>query len=150
MKRVEVIITANFGALKAYRIEEKSLQHRRACEVIRKTEYERAHKKLSEVVTDRAGRFRGSGVAGSARRAFGEQHHLADDMKQKAIKQIAHDIDGVIKHTTANDFYLAIPKAISKDILVRLSAGARSKITKRLDIDIVKEPVQAIRDRFKV
>jgi hypothetical protein len=150
MKKIEVIITANFGALKAYRIEEKSLQHRRACEVIRKTEYERAHKKLSEVLTDRAGRFSGSGIAGNKSRAFGEAHHLADDIKQKAIKQIAHDIDGVIKHTVANDYFLAVPKAISKEILERLSASARGKITKRLDIDIVKEPVQSIRDRFKV
>ncbi|MBS1902149.1 MAG: host attachment protein [Bacteroidetes bacterium] len=150
MKKVEVIITANFGALKAYRIEEKSLVHRRGCELIRKTEYERAHKKLSEIVTDRAGRFRGSGVATNKNRSFGEEHHLADDLKQKAVKQIAHDIDGVIKHTPANGYYLAVPKAISKDILDRLSAATRSKITKRVDVDIVKEPVQAIRDRFKV
>ena len=150
MKHSHVIITANLGSLRAYRITETSLVHRRPGELIRKIEYEAAHRKLSDVVTDRQGRFAGSGVAGTPSRASGEHHHLLEEMKKKAVKQIAHDIDGIIKHSDAEKYHLALPKLISKDVVSQLSKSSQNKITKTIAADIVKEPVGELRERFKV
>ena len=150
MKHSHIIITANMGSLRAYRISETSVVHRRPGELIRKIEYEAAHKKLSDKVSDRQGRFPGSGEAGTPSRGAGEHHHLFEEMKKKAIKQLAHDIDGIIKHSLAEKIHVALPKIISSDVVAGLSKSSKGRITKTVNADIVKEPVADLRARFKI
>jgi hypothetical protein len=150
MKHSQVIIVANAGSLKAYRITESSVAHRRPAEMIRKIEYEPAHKKLSEMVTDRQGRFRGSGDANSPSRSSGEQHKLFEEMKKKSVRQLAHDIEGIIKHSLAEKIHIALPKLISADVVSKLSKSSKDRIGKNVTADIVKEPVADLRSRFKI
>lgn len=150
MKHSQIIIVANTGSLRAYRITESSVIHRRPAEMIRKIEYEPAHKKLSEVVTDRQGRFPGSGIAGNPSRGAGEHHHLFEEMKKKAVKQLSHDIDGIIKLSVAEKIHVALPKMISSDVVAGLSKSSKGRISKTVNADIVKEPVADLRARFKI
>jgi hypothetical protein len=145
-----VIIVADMGRLKAFRINEKSLVRRHKAEVIKKIEYEAAHKKLSDIVTDREGRFRGSGNARSSHRATGEEHNLKSDLAKKAIKHLAKDIENIIQSTTANSYYLALPKPIIKQTLDEIGSGAKKKITHHIAADLSKEPMDKVRGRFNV
>lgn len=150
MKNTHVIIVADSGTLKAYRIAETSTLHRRKAELVKQIRYEAAHRKLSDTLTDRAGRFRGSGDARSASKSFGEAHNLKSELKKKIVEHLAHDIEGVISHTPAEFYYISLPKPIHNIVLDEMKASLRKKITKDLAADLIKEPVDKIRARFKV
>ncbi len=150
MKNTHVIIVADSGTLKAYRIAETSTLHRRKAELVKQIRYEAAHRKLSDTLSDRAGRFRGSGDARTNSKSSGEAHNLKSELKKKIVEHLAHDIEGVISHTPAEFYYISLPKPIHNIVLDEMKASLRKKITKDLAADLIKEPVDKIRARFKV
>jgi hypothetical protein len=150
MKMTHVIIVADTGSLKAYRVSEKSLKNRSGAEVIRKIHYGLADRKISDIVTDRPGRFRGSGDNRMQGHAFGEDHHLKEDLKKKTIKSLVHDIEGIIKFTPADFFYVSLPKAVHKNVIDGMNKALRGKITKQVAADLIKAPVGELRERFNV
>ncbi|MFI5263117.1 MAG: host attachment protein [Candidatus Kapaibacterium sp.] len=145
-----IIIIADTGTLKAYHINEKSLVHKHKADLIKRIVYTNAHRRLHEQLTDTKGSFRGSGDARSARHGSGEQHNLKSDLQKKSFQALAHDIEGVIAHTPAGEYYLALPQPIHKAVTAQMNKNIRSKITKELAADLTKDTVEDIRKRFKV
>lgn len=150
MKNTHIIIVADSGSLKAYRISETSTVHKRKAEVIKQVRYEAAHKKLSDTLSDRAGRFRGSGDARSNAKSSGEAHNLKTELKKKVVKHLAHDIEGVIGNSPAEFYYVSMPKTIHNAVLDELRTSTRKRITKDISADLIKEPLDKVRIRFKV
>jgi hypothetical protein len=150
MKHSNLIIATNLGAMKAFRISETSVAHRRHAELIQNTEYSGAHEKLSELVSDRPGRFRGSGVQTAPNRAFGENHNLKAHLKDNSIKQVSNDINALIEEAEDEHVYLAMPKEISHDINSHLSNRSKDRITQVHIGDIVKDPIEQIRAIFNI
>jgi protein required for attachment to host cells len=150
MKSTHIIIVADTGTLKAYRVSEKSLKNRKSAEVIKMINYEEAHTKLSDLLTDRAGRFRGSGDSRSRGHASGEEHNMKEDIKKKMVKHLVHDIEGIIKFTPAEFFYVSLPRAVHKNVMEGMNKTLRGKITKQVAADLIKAPVGELRERFKV
>ncbi len=145
-----VVIVADTGILKAFYIKERSTVHKGKADLIKRVVYTNAHKKLSELVSDSRGSFRGSGDARSARHGSGEAHNLKSELLKKSIRALAHDIEGVITHTPADEYYLAIPKPIYKKIGEEIKKGIRAKITKEITHDLTKDTIEDIRKRFKI
>lgn len=151
MKDTHIIIVGDAGTLKAYRIAEtSSTTNRSKAETIKKITYSAAHTKLSDLVSDRAGRFRGSGSIKGNSRAFGEDNHLFEEMRRKSIAHLAHDIEGIMKHGDAQHFYLSLPKKIHNKVLEAMSKGSRAKIVRESAADLTKSSVMDLRKRFKV
>ncbi|HET9136768.1 MAG TPA: host attachment protein [Candidatus Kapabacteria bacterium] len=150
MKHSNLIIATNLGTMKAFRISESSVAHRRQAELVQNTKYIAAHKKLSELVSDRPGRFRGSGVQTAPNRAFGENHNLKAHLKDNTIKQVTEDINALIEEAEDEHIYLAMPKAISHNINLHLSNRSKDRITQVHIGDIVKDPIEQIRAIFNV
>ncbi len=145
-----LIIVADTGGLKAYFTHERSLEHRRKADLIKKITYTKAHTKLSDQLSDGKGSFRGSGDARSARRGSGEAHQLKSELLKSALRAIAHDIEGIVAHTPADEYYLSLPKAIHNAVTEELSKGVRAKITKVLPLDLTKDTIEDVRKRFKI
>jgi len=145
-----IIIVADTGTLKAFHITERSLVHRKKADLIKRVVYTNAHKKLGDLLSDTRGKFRGSGDAHSARHASGEAHHLASEFQRKSFSALAHDIEGVISHTPADEYYLALPQPIHKAVTEKIKKSIQSKITKQLTEDLTKDTVEDIRKRFMV
>jgi len=145
-----VIIVADTGTLKAYFTRETSLQHRRKADLIKKVTYTKAHTKMSEQLSESKGTFRGSGDARSPRRGSGEAHHLKTEMLKTSLRGLAHDIEGVISHTPADEYYLSLPKAIHNSVTDELTKITRAKVTKVLALDLTKDTLDDIRKKFKV
>jgi hypothetical protein len=150
MKHSHLIITANLGSLKAYRILESSVTHRRGAELVTDKEYASAHQKLSDMVSDRAGRFKGSGVGNSPTHSFPEDHHLVTEIKEDIIRQLAHDINSMVAKSEDEHIYLALPQVITKEVNRHLEHQTISRISVEHAGDIVKEPVEKIRTIFSV
>jgi hypothetical protein len=102
------------------------------------------------MLSDTKGSFRGSGDARSARRGSGEQHNLKSDLRKKSFQALAHDIEGVIAHTPAREYYLALPQPIHKAVTGEINKSIRAKIRKELAADLTKDTLEDIRKRFKV
>jgi hypothetical protein len=144
------IIVADKGLLKAFYIKEKSLVHKGKANLIKRIFYTNAHHKLHELLSDTRGKFRGSGDAKTARRGAGEALNLKADLKSKAYRMLAHDIEGVIEHTPADEYYLAVPKPIQNSVTGEMKKNILSKIKKVLPEDLTKNTIEDIRKRFKV
>jgi hypothetical protein len=100
-------------------------------ELIEVLKLERAHQKLSDQVTDQAGRFsRGSGAVISGDLSAGESLNalLADDEVARCS--------------------LAISGAIHKQLLEALDAKARTKIVQSLASNLTKTDPQALTGHF--
>ncbi|MDP4220036.1 MAG: host attachment protein [Bacteroidota bacterium] len=145
-----IVIVADSGIMKAFSIRERSLIHKGKAELIKRTIYTAAHKKLSEQLSDRRGSFRGSGDARSARHGSGEAHKMMEEMEKKSLQALAHDIEGVILHTPADEYYLALPKHIYNGVTTAMKGSILSKIKKTLTKDLTKDSVEDIRKRFVV
>ena len=145
-----VIIVADRGILKAYFTRERSIQHRKKADLIKKITYTKAHTKLSDLLSDRKSSDRGSGDARSARRGSGEAHNMETEMLKSAMRAIAHDIEGIVSNTPADEYYLSLPKSIHNSVTAELSKGVRGKITKLLALDLTKDTIEDIRKRFKM
>ncbi|MDP4229653.1 MAG: host attachment protein [Bacteroidota bacterium] len=145
-----LVIVADTGTLKAFYIKERSLVHKGKADLIKRIVYTNAHRKLSDQLSESRGSFRGSGDARSARHGSGEAHHLKSDLQKKSFLALAHDIEGVIMHTPANQYFLALPKPIHKAVTAEIKKNVRSKITKELAEDLTKDTVEDIRQRFSV
>ena len=145
-----IIIVADEGTLKAFYVKEKSLVHKGNANLIKRIVYTSAHRKLSDQLSDKRGKFRGSGDARSARHGSGEATHLEADIERKSFNALAHDIEGVITHTPANEYYLSIPKPIHNEVSAQIKKNILSKIKKILPEDLTKSTVEDIRKRFGV
>jgi DNA replicative helicase MCM subunit Mcm2 (Cdc46/Mcm family) len=150
MKDTHIIMVGDAGTLKAYRITETSTTNRKKVETLKKITYSAAHTKLSDQVSDRAGRFRGSGSIKGNSRAFGEDNHLFEEMQRKSIAHLANDIEAIMKYGDAQYFYLSLPKKIHNKVLDAMSKGSRTKITRESAADLTKATVADLRARFKV
>jgi hypothetical protein len=144
------IIVADEGTLKAFHINEKSLVRKGKANLIKRIVYTNAHRKLSDQLSDRRGSFRGSGDARSSRRGSGEALNLKVHLEKKSFKMLAHDIEGVVAHTPADEYYLAIPKPIHNAVTSEIKKNMLSKIKKILPEDLTKNTIEDIRKRFKV
>lgn len=145
-----LIIVADSGLLKAYRISQKSLTHKRKAELVKSIVYEQAHKRLGEIVSDQAGRFRGSGQVAYKGGATGEEHNLVQDLQKKVIKHLATDIESVVKLYAADAYHIALSVKLYKPVLAALKKDLRTKFKKTVNADLTKETVAKLRERFKV
>lgn len=145
-----LIIVADSGLLKAYRISQKSLTHKRKAELVKSIFYEQAHKKLGEIVTDQAGRFRGAGKRTTGQGTTGEEHNLVQDLQKKVIKHLATDIESVVKLYAADTYHIALAVKLYKPVLDSLKKDLRTKFKKTVNADLTKETVAKLRERFKV
>jgi hypothetical protein len=148
--KTSVIIVADMGTLKAYHTRETSLVHRRKADLIKKIVYTKAHTRLHDQVTDGRGSYRGSGDARSSRKGQGEAHQMESEMLTKAVRGLAHDIEGVIVHTPADQYFLSVPKSIHNAVTSEMKKNIFGKLTNVLALDLTKDTIEDVRKRFKV
>ena len=78
-----ILVTADLGHLKAYRLQQDQRPGRPKMEVLQ-TETTQATRHLSDIVTDQAGQFRkGSFPAGPSDRSDGEPHNLTLERQRR-------------------------------------------------------------------
>ena len=140
-----LIILADLGRVKAYRIRHDELDPASspAFEDLVDVDLKNRHSRVSERVTDKAGRF-GCGK-GSA--SVGESHNE----QQEAQTHQLHDIAQVINAAAQEDhgaIYFAAPKEIIRDLADSLSHDVVVRIRTKLALNLVKAPKLDLLERF--
>ena len=142
-----LIIVADLGELKVY----KPIKHEAivngghdlkisySLELLTDLDYILPHKKISEIVSDKAGNFKGVNV---------EDNKVEDEMERRTLKDVAADIENIIKNETLKQVFLAFPKEMFSALMNELSENAKSVITKTLQANLVKEDKNKLLDHF--
>jgi len=137
-----LIIVTDRGRLLAYRSDEN--QH---LEVIDTLEIAEGLEKLSDLVTDNAGRFPNSGSpqheGGSA-----ERMPLIAELEMRAFAKIVQRITELCEQHRPHHWAFAAPSEINSAILDGLDPRWKNKITVNFDLDLVHEPAKNLVKRL--
>jgi hypothetical protein len=144
----KVIIAVDLGHFKAYRVTKKDLESPKI-QLIESYDSIEGHGKLSDKVTDKAGREGMGGGKNGAAKGYGEPHNMELEMEKKAVRLIARDINTIIKKEGAPKWYLAATKMINSQIIENLESDVKAKLDKNITSNLTKTDKTDIMKHFK-
>jgi len=141
----DLIIVTSLGEMKIYKAEPRTLEaeaglkeHEVKLDLVTAKDYIDAHKKLQDIVTDEAGRFKG-GIA--------EEHNLEEEIQKRIIQNLANDINEA-SAPAEGKIYLSVPEHIENAVNALLTSDTKSKIVKVLKKDYLKTDKEALLSLF--
>lgn len=146
MKNKLVVVT-DLGSLKAYKLDKDDFGRSPRLELLEEVQIADAHEKLTDKVSDLAGRF-GKGGGPSAGASAGERHNIQIEHRKRLVKRLAERLNRLIHGTGVDGCYLAASKEINHQIVDELEAHVRAKIEKNIPADLTKLSKAALLKRF--
>jgi len=145
----KLIIVADLGLLRAYREIQNPTDRKARLELIAELKPEAAHEKLSDQVSDQAGRFpRGGGAIATGNLSAGEQLHQEAEQENRLVGQLADKIDSLLADDQVSRCALAASAPIHRQLLEALSPKARVKIGQVLSSNLAKTDPNELPDHF--
>ena len=145
----KLVVVTDLGSFKAYKLEANSLHSTPRLELIEEFNLVDAHGKLSNQLTDSAGRYHAP-VMGKWATPWGERHNIELERKRRLIKQVAHALNDLLHRNGPDGCYLAASKEINHQILAELPRHARAKIEKIIPCDLTKADKTELLRHFNV
>ncbi len=142
-----LIIVADLGELKIYRpIKHEAIVNNGhdlkvsySLELLTDLDYIATHKKISDIVSDKAGNFKGGNV---------EDNKIEDELEKRTLKDVANDIDNIAKNEQPKEIFLAFPKEMHPGLMEALSPETKAIISKNLQANLVKEDKNRLLSHF--
>jgi hypothetical protein len=143
MTSSSLIIVADRGSLKAYKVNETPTRGP-SLQLVQAFNITDAHGKMSDKLTDMAGRFPVSdGGTGRHMNSIAERTQLETETDRRIYRQLVDEIVKVVKGDGAAGWSFAAPTAIHGAIVDLLPAGVRDRIVEHVKSDLVKiEPAK--------
>lgn len=145
----KIIIVADRGHFKAYRVSKEDPLESPRISLAASYDTLEGHGKMSEKVTDRAGRFGLSGGKEGAAKGFGEAHAMEQEKNKKLVRMIADNINSMISRTKCDVWYLAAASHINRQITENLKPKVLSKLDKNVTADLTKVDKSEILSYFE-
>jgi hypothetical protein len=144
-----LVVVADLGCLKAFRLENSQLNRGPRLELLEDFRNPEAHDKLVEKVSDLSGRFpRGSGTANGTGGAMsdGERHNIELESRRRLVRQLAQRFNQLAGNKEIERCLVAASKEINRQLLDELEPQVRAKIQKNVSADLTKlEPTEILR-----
>ncbi len=149
MTPTSLIIVADRGTLKAYRVNETPTRGP-SLHLIQAFNITDAHGRLSDKVTDQAGRFPVTDGAGSHHGAsIAENTQLENETDRRIYKQLADQIVKIIGRSGKEGWSFAAPAEIHSAIVDLLPGNARNRIVEHVKSDLVKVEAAKLPTHFR-
>jgi len=142
-----LVVVADLGRLKAYRLEDAGVSSRPRMKLIEEW-HTGAIQHLVEVVTDQAGKFRRGPATGGPNSSDGEEHNLELERRRRAAKVLAQHIDALLDRDDVDECYLAADSRINQIIVEKLKVGHRARIRKNINANLSKASVAQVINQF--
>ncbi len=144
-----IIIAVDLGHFKAYKVGKTKIGNSKM-QLIEGYDSVEAHGKLSDRITDQAGRFRLGGGKGSAAKAkgYGEPHNIELEEEKRLIKLLSKDINSVLARERCDAWCLAAPAEINSRILDNLQPEVKAKLGKNVICNLTRAKKMEILERF--
>jgi hypothetical protein len=144
MTPTSLVIVADRGTLKAYRVDETPTRGP-SLHLVQAFDLTDAHGKLIDKVTDLAGRFPVSDGAGVHHGASIAESKLETETDRRIYKQLADQIVKIIDRNGKEGWSFAAPAEIHAAIVDLLPRTARDRIVEHVKSDLVKvEPAKLV------
>jgi hypothetical protein len=149
MTPTSLIIVADRGTLKAYRVNETPTRGP-SLHLIQAFNITDAHGRLSDKVTDQAGRFPVTDGAGTHHGAsIAENTQLENETDRRIYKQLADQIVKIIGRSGKEGWSFAAPAEIHSAIVDLLPGNARNRIVEHVKSDLVKVEAAKLPTHFR-
>ncbi|UCH80219.1 MAG: host attachment protein [Nitrospiraceae bacterium] len=145
----KIIIIADLGHFKAYRITQEPRQPSPKVTLIESYDSIEGHGKLGDKLSDAGGRFRRSGGKDEVAKGSGERHNIELELEKKVSKMLAMDIDALIEREGCNEWYLASGKKINRKIIDNLKPAVKNRLIKNITADLTGIGKAEILNHFK-
>jgi hypothetical protein len=158
LKNGMIVVTADLGQLKAYRVVETSgvdpheamqvshanpMKNQKKAlhlEPVTERDYVAARQRISEEMSDKPGRL-GSGKV--------EAHNMLLEKDRRSLEAVAEDINALIAKEAPEAWCLAFPKETNGRLTSMLNAGAKKCLVKNLSKDLAKTSKQTLLSHFE-
>jgi hypothetical protein len=143
MTASSLVIVADRGSLKAYRVDETPTRGP-SLQLVQAFNMTDAHGKLVDKVTDQAGRFPVSDGAGVHHGAsIAERTQMETETDRRIYKQLADEITKIVKCDGVEGWSFAAPAEMHSAVVGFLPADVRQRIVEHVKSDLVKvEPAR--------
>lgn len=143
MKRL--VIVADLGRLRMFRVVREGRGHRsRKLTEVKVPQPAPGGRSVHENVTDQAGRFPRGG-SGMAR---GEAHELEAEQERRKVGALRGEIEALLEAEGCDSWNLAVPPSIRSRLLGGMSLQVLERLTRVVDADLTKWPLEKVWERF--
>jgi hypothetical protein len=132
-----IIVVADLGHFKAYRITQEPMESPRVT-MIENYDSIDGHGKLVDKLSDMAGRFGRGGGKDEAGMGSGERHNIETETEKRLIKTIAKNIDALIAGEKYGTWHLAAAKKINRQVIDNLKPEVKARLEKNITADLTK------------
>lgn len=149
--KTNLVIVTDRGLLRVYQVIQGATDRKPHLELVEELKPESAHQKLTEQVSDGAGRFpKGRGVNHTAGElSVGERHNLELEQTRRLIRLLAGRINSLLGAGSVDCCWLAASAPIHLQLFDGLTAVARSKIRETLALDLTKDHPTELIGKFR-
>jgi len=149
MTATSLVIIANRGSLKAYRVEETPTRGP-SLQLVQSLNFTDAHGRLVDKVTDLAGRFPvANGVFGQHVNSAGERAAIETEIDRRLQKELADQIVKIVSDKKNEGWSFAAPSEIHGAIVDLLPRAVRERIVEHVNSDLVKIEPAKLTPRFR-
>jgi len=142
----KLVIVTDLGQLKAFRLE-TTPRHTPRLELLEAMTLEENHRRLGDLVTDRAGRH-GAPTNKGWGTPMTDDHNLRLETKHRLVRKIAQHIQIILNRASHSGWWLAASKEIAHEIVNELPLAIRNQLEKLLPCDLTKASTQEIIGHF--
>jgi hypothetical protein len=144
----KLIILSDLGSLKAYCVTRDEITEEQRIDLLQGYDSLEGHERISEVLTDQAGRFPTGNGIGSGQMSHGDRNHLEQEIKNRIVRQLAHDISEIVLREEPDTWYFAANNEIDGKIIDALDASVRQKLSKRVRSNLTKVKKEELLNHF--
>ncbi|MEI7910047.1 MAG: host attachment protein [Verrucomicrobiota bacterium] len=147
----KLIVIANLGRVRPVKFKpagEDPQDKAHLCEVPGST-VELRPQSITQVVTDRVGRFRQSGShEQQGGMSYGEEHHLQAELAHQALERIAGTIGDIVASAGYPAWRLVFPQELLPSLRKALPAAAALALSEVVTGDLTQLPLAELEKRF--
>lgn len=135
----KLIIVADMGELKSYKVQMITATNRYHLELQNDLNYIEGRQISSEILSDDRARFK---------HATGDNHNTEESSQHHLLRNIADDISKILQNSQPASAYLAFPIKHNNELISLLSDRAQKALAKNIDADLIHCPSEELLSHF--
>ncbi|PKL52439.1 MAG: hypothetical protein CVV37_01265 [Nitrospira bacterium HGW-Nitrospira-1] len=143
-----LIIAVDLGHFKAYKVSTGSTESPKI-QLIESYDSIEGHGKLSEKLSDEAGRFGQGGGKKGAAKGYGEPHNIELEAEKKAARLIAKDIAAIISREGIKKWWFAASGKMNSMVMENLAPDIKAKMDRNINSNLTNTKKSEILKHFE-
>ncbi len=146
----KLIILADRGTLKAYKLDHSRTQGRPHIEEVEEVDVVSGNTPISEKTTHQQGRHpdKRRGQVAMEQMSTSEAQGLEAEEERKSIAEIQDQINRLLARHSSLGWSFAAPSTINEQILNGIDPDKKDRLLENLDLNLTNQPKDEVKERF--